>query len=165
MADEHGHEHEHAGDEVVDIPQAGGEAGDEVTSGNGDLTPDELEEPNKDDDEGLAHPAARALVTKLRKEAGDNRKKLRAAEDTADELRRELWNFRVSELGVLADPTDLPYDAALLDAPDDLAAAADELVARKPHLRATRITARAGQGEGQGDAGAVSLSDYLRRGA
>jgi hypothetical protein len=40
--------------------------------------------------------------------------------------------------GQLADPTDLEFDEDHLDDPDALAAAVDDLLARKPHLASRR---------------------------
>ena len=52
----------------------------------------------------------------------------------------------VRPAGKLADPTDLEFDEDHLDDPDALAAAVDDLLARKPHLASRRPTGEIGQG-------------------
>lgn len=154
-------EHDNDPGELVGTPQAD----DDTTRGNdtGRLEdPHNGDDDDSDDDPGELDPAAaRSLVTKLRKEAGDTRKKLRDAEARGEEYAAELWRYRVSETGLLADPDDLPYDPEALADPDRIKELAEDLVARKPHMRSTRITRRAGQGEGEETTG-VSLSSMLR---
>jgi hypothetical protein len=104
----------------------------------------------------------REYVTELRRESADRRTRLAAAETRADELAAALWTERVSALGLLADPADLPFDAAALDDTAAIRALADELLTARPHLRTRRITARAGQGEGQQPTDAVSLTGIMR---
>lgn len=121
--------------------------------------PDDELDPDDDDDE-----KGTQIVSTLRKEAGDYRRKLRDTETERDELRHELYRERVAALGVLADPDDLPYDEDALTDPARLRELADELVTAKPHLRSRRIRQRAGQGEGsEGDG--FSLAGALARGA
>lgn len=104
----------------------------------------------------------REYVTELRRESAEHRHRARDAEARADELAGQLWAERVGALGLLADATDLPYDAEALDDPDAIRAQVDELLERRPHLRTRRITARAGQGEGNGAADSVSLTGIMR---
>lgn len=68
-------------------------------------------------------------VTGLRNEAKGHREKGQAL---ATRLHTEL----VRQTGRLADPTELPFDAAHLDDPEALNAAVDELLSRKPHYAA-----------------------------
>ncbi|UCZ90443.1 hypothetical protein [Gordonia sp. WA4-43] len=96
---------------------------------------------------------ARSYVEKLRAENAEARVKAKAADDLAQRLHVEL----VRATGKLADPTDLGFDAAHLEDPEKLAAAVDELLAHKPHLKARRI----GGDVGQGQAGAVSSVSLL----
>ena len=49
--------------------------------------------------------------------------------------------------GRLADPTDLEFDEDHLDDPDALAAAIDDLLARKPHLASRKPVGDIGQGQ------------------
>lgn len=113
-------------------------------------------------DESEPDTFTREYVVELRREAASHRAKAHAAEERADTLARTLWVERVAALSLLADPTDLPYNADVLDNPDEIRRQAEELLAAKPHLRTRRITARAGQGErGHGDA-EVSLAGMLR---
>lgn len=160
--------------ELGGSPQAGGEAGDHTTSDNGgesledshndDERPDDEldgDEPAPDSDEtGDDEPA----VVRARQQAARYRRQLRDVESERDELAGALWLERVTALGTLADPTDLPFDADALHDPDRLRELVDELVTRKPHLRSRRIRARAGQGEGTHDGG-VNLAAMLARGA
>ncbi|MGX6397566.1 hypothetical protein [Rothia kristinae] len=107
------------------------------------------EDDTEDDAEGTPEGDTfpRAYVEKLRKEAADARVKAGRAE----ELAAALWEARVTSLGRLADPTDLPMPEGV--DPMDLeavAAAVDELLARKPHL-ASRVP--------RGDVGAGVVSE------
>jgi hypothetical protein len=52
----------------------------------------------------------------------------------------------VQATGKLADAEDLPYDAELLADEDKLTAAIDELIKRKPHLAARKVSGSVGQG-------------------
>lgn len=106
----------------------------------------------------------RSYVEKLRTEAADHRKRATDAETVLETVRGELFTARVSSLDLLADPTDLPFDPALLEDPDQLRAAVDQLLEEKPHLRTRRIRDRAGQGEPP-VAPPVSLAAILRGGA
>ena len=163
--------------DLVGTTQAGPAAGDEPTSGNDETAEkqlddstesDDLDDDPGDDDGGSPEsdetdePAA--PLARARRQAARYRRELRDVESERDELAAALWTERVAALGVLADPTDLPHDPDALHDPDRLRQLADELVARKPHLRSRRIRERAGQGEGEGT-GTVSLSGLLRRNA
>ncbi len=63
-------------------------------------------------------------------------------------LQQRLHGLLVGATGRLADPTDLPFDAAHLDDEAALATALDELLARKPHLATRRVAGDVGQGAG-----------------
>lgn len=160
--------------ELVGSPQAGDDAGDPATSDNetehledshnGDEpADDELpeDEPDPDGDETDDDEPA---VARARQQAARYRRQLRDVESERDELAEALWLERVTALGTLADPTDLPFDPDALRDPDRLRELADELVTAKPHLRSRRIRARAGQGEGTHEGG-VNLAAMLARGA
>lgn len=160
--------------EVVGTLQAGAAAGGEPTSGNDDnretqvegpTEPDELAgDPDDDDGDGSESDETAPALSRARSQAARYRRELRETEAERDELAGALWRERVAALGVLADPEDLPLDPEALHDPDRLRELADELVARKPHLRSRRIRERAGQGEGTGT-GAVSLASLLQRNA
>ena len=155
---------------LMGTAQTAAAAGDEPTSGNDELPetqvedptePDELDgDPDEDDGGNETAPA----LSRARNQAARYRRELRETEAERDELAGALWRERVAALGVLADPEDLPLDPEALHDPDRLRELADELVARKPHLRSRRIRERAGQGEGTGS-GAVSLASLLQRNA
>lgn len=163
-------------DAVVQTPQEQAAAGGTPTSGNPadpesqvedptDLA-DELDDdddPDDPDESDETGPATPALV-KARKQAAKYRTDLRAVEADRDELAQALWVERVTALGTLADPTDMPFDPEALHDPDRLRELVDELVTAKPHLRSRRVRQRAGQGEGS-TPGDVSLAAMLRRGA
>ena len=99
----------------------------------------------------------RAYVQQLRDENAKHRVKAKRADDLA----RELFTMRVAALGKLADPTDLPYDEALLDDRDALERAVDELVTVKPHLGDRRPRGDVDQGV-RDTVGQVSLTGMLR---
>lgn len=122
--------------EVVDTEDAATDAAQEHTE---DTEPDTF---------------PREYVENLRKENADYRTRAKTADDLAKRLHTEL----VRATGKLADPTDLPFDAAHLDDPDTLAAAVDALIEAKPHLKARKVTGNVGQGESGGSAGVDLLS-------
>ncbi len=99
----------------------------------------------------------RAYVEKLRSENADYRNRAKVADELAQRLHTEL----VRATGKLADPTDMAFDAAHLEDPDTLAAAIDDLVARKPHLKARRVVGAVGQGESGTNTG-VDLLGIMR---
>lgn len=158
---------------IVGSPQAGAAAGGSATSGNVEDDESPLEDPDNegtegddgdDSGEGDESDGDTPLVAKLRGQAAKYRRKLRDAETERDTLARELWTERVSSLELLADPTDLEFDAEALADSDKIRELADALLTRKPHLRSRKIRARAGQGEGSTE-GDVNLAALLRRGA
>ena len=104
-------------------------------------------------------PPEKSEVGKLRRESANYRTRLRESEQRADELARELVAARIRESGRLADPTDLDPDPALLE-DGALDAAIDDLIERKPHLKA-RSFGDVGQHERATPDG-VSLGSLLR---
>lgn len=104
-------------------------------------------------------PPEKSEVGKLRRESANYRTRLRESEQRADELARELVAARIRESGRLADPTDLDPDPALLE-DGALDAAIDDLIERKPHLKA-RSFGDVGQHE-RSTADGVSLGSLLR---
>ena len=104
-------------------------------------------------------PPEKSEVGKLRRESANYRTRLRESEQRADELARELVAARIRESGRLADPTDLEPDPALLE-DGALDAAIDDLIERKPHLKA-RSFGNVGQHE-RSTADGVSLGSLLR---
>lgn len=99
----------------------------------------------------------REYVEKLRKENAGYRDKAKRADDLA----QQLHLARVTATGRLADPTDLPYDEALLD-DEALSAAIEDLLGRKPHLASRRVVGDIGQGAGEPNAADVDLGGMLR---
>lgn len=97
----------------------------------------------------------RRIVEELRQENGKYRQK---ASGYAKRLHVEL----VRATGRLADPTDLPYDAAHLDDPEALVAAIDELLEAKPHLASRRPSGDIGMGVKGEKTAEFSLMDRLR---
>lgn len=100
------------------------------------------------------------VVRKLRDENGTTRARLRdtelrvdeltaraeTAESERDELAVRLHAELVRSTGRLTDPSDLEFDAEHLNDADKLAAAINELVNAKPHLKARKVSGDAGQG-------------------
>lgn len=76
-------------------------------------------------------------------------------------LREQLWRERVAATGLLIDPEAMPLDVDLIDDPDGIRAAATDLVARKPYLRANPTTSDVGQHDRPSDT-PFSLSAALR---
>ena len=127
---------------------------------------------SSDDYTGLSTPVNnepetfdREYVQKLRDEAAGHRVKAKRA----DALAASLVTATAALTGKLADPTDLPYDEALLDEDGyvdetKVQAAVDELVKRKPHLAARRPRGDVGQGA-RPEPDDTGLATLLRRGA
>lgn len=101
----------------------------------------------------------RDYVERLREEAATARVRARRA----DELERRLHVEAVRSTGRLADPSDAPFDVAHLDDPEALAAALDDLLARKPHLASRRPTGDVAQGARESEEQPLSLLGLLRR--
>ena len=118
----------------------------------------ETTETNDDEHQDDGKPFDREYVEKLRKESQGYRERAKTAESRVAELddaqtradgyARELFTARVTATGRLADPTDLPFNAELLDSPDALGQAVTDLLAAKPHL-ASRKPAWGDVGAGQ----------------
>ena len=100
----------------------------------------------------------RSYVEKLRRESAGYRERAQRGDTIAQRLHNEL----VRATGRLADPTDLAFDEAHLDAPDALAAAVDDLLARKPHLASRKPMGDIGQGATRTE-GTVDLAAILRQ--
>ena len=109
-------------------------------------------------DDAAAETFPRSYVEKLRGENARYRERAKNADAYAKQLHTEL----VRATGRLADPTDLEFADDHLDDPDALAAALDELLARKPHLASRRPAGEIGQGATP-SAGTVDLAAILRQ--
>lgn len=113
---------------------------------------DAVEEPAED-----ADTFPREYVERLRTESAGYRTR-------ANDLATELHALRVESLGLLADPEDLPYGPGL-DTLEAVEAAAEDLVARKPHLKARRIGGNIGQHQQSAGPATVSLMGMMRKNA
>lgn len=102
-------------------------------------------ETDEQTDESQTYPAD--VVRKLREENAKHRNRAKDAEARVEELSRALFAARVAATGKLADPTDLPFDADLLDDDTALNAAVDDLIAKRPHYAKRKITGDVGQGK------------------
>ena len=80
----------------------------------------------------------------------------------ADTYAQWLHIELVRATGKLADPSDMPFDETHLDDPEELTAAIDDLLARKPHLTSPRPTGDIGQGPLRSPA-TVDLAALLRQ--
>ena len=126
---------------------------------------DQEQQQQNDDGEHQGEKFDRPYVDKLRRESSGYRRRATESEQRAEQLARDLFTERVAAFGILADPSDLPFDAELVGDRDGLEQAVRDLVARKPHLRTRRVPA-VGIGQGQGTEGnAVSLAAMLRANA
>ncbi|WP_193045281.1 hypothetical protein [Mycolicibacterium baixiangningiae] len=125
-------------------------------SANTDSGSDVGESPNTDD-EPDAFP--RVYVERLRRESAGYRERAQRGDAYAQRLHTEM----VRATGRLADPTDLAFDETHLDDPDALAAAVDDLLARKPHLATRRPSGDIGQGAMSGATANVDLAALLRQ--
>ena len=84
----------------------------------------------------------RSYVEKLRKESAKYRDKAKRTEELEKRLHRSL----VAQDGRLADPDDLEFNPDHLDDPGALSDAIANLVAKKPGLRAQRLSGDIGAG-------------------
>lgn len=109
-------------------------------------------EPQEDEDTFPRH-----VVEKLRDENAKYRQRAARADDLAHRLHAAL----VTATGRLQDPEDLPFDEEHLDDPEALAAAVDDLLARKPHLASRKPIGNIGQGA-SASVGTVDLAGLLR---
>lgn len=138
-----------ATDETSDSAEIDGENAGQTEAGV-DATDTEID--------SSADTFGRAYVEKLRKESAGYRERAQRADDLAARLHTAL----VSATGRLADPTDLPFDAANLDDEQALTGAIDELLTRKPHLASRRPFGDVGQGNRGASSEPVNLADMLR---
>lgn len=84
----------------------------------------------------------RSYVEKLRKESAKYRDKAKRTE----ELEKRLHHALIAQDGRLADPDDLEFNPDHLDNPGALSDAIANLVAKKPGLRAQRLSGDIGAG-------------------
>lgn len=89
----------------------------------------------------------RAYVEDLRAESAKYRTDAKEAREALEPLQQRLFSVLVEKTGRLADPSDLAFNAALLD--EGLDAAIDALLATKPHLASRRVAGDVGQGAGE----------------
>lgn len=133
----HGHDDHAEGVRETDTPDedqgAGSQGHDDPNSDQGQ------DDPGSDEQDTFP----RAYVEKLRKENAGYREKAKRTEA----LEHRLHTALVAADGRLADPSDLPFDAAHLDDPDALAAAVTDLVKNKPGLKAQKFTGSIGAGD------------------
>lgn len=122
-------------------------------------TPAEVGAAEPDGGEDQPETFPRQYVEELRTENA----RYRTQAKTADGLAQRLHVALVAATGSLADPTDLPFDAEHIDDADKLAAAIDDLLERKPHLKSRRVVGDVGQGDRGKSAESVDLSAMLRQ--
>jgi len=123
------------------------------------VDPPEVVEPPAD-----ADTFPRDYVERLREESAGHRVAAKEAREALEPLQQRLFTALVQQSGRLADPTDLPFDATLLEDEGRLTAAIDALVARKPHLASRRVSGDVGQGAGT-PTDSFSLAGLLSQGA
>lgn len=90
----------------------------------------------------------RQYVEDLRAESAKHRTAAKEAQAALAPLQERLFGLLVAGTGRLADPTDLPFDPALLDEAK-MTEAIDALLERKPHLASRTVSGDIGQGGGQ----------------
>ena len=137
----------------VTAPDTESEAAEPQPSEAAHRVVSDAEEPDEN-----ADTFSRTYVEKLRRESAGYRERAAKGDAYAQRLHAEL----VRATGKLADPTDLAFDEEHLDDPDQLAAAIDDLLARKPHLASRRPTGEIGQGATP-SGGTVDLAAILRQ--
>lgn len=126
-------------------------------------TESEQDEQEQEQDDQEQEPAnfSRDYVEKLRKESARHRTSAREAAEALAPLQERLHGALVGATGRLADPSDLPFDAAHLEDEQALTAAIDTLLEAKPHLAPRRVSGDVGQGLGGPNTG-VDIGGMLR---
>lgn len=157
--DQHDQHDQHGGLPTEESGHSEADTGTDPGTGVGDATDGTPDAPADQPD-----TFTRDYVEQLRSENATHRSRSREAAERADALARQLWAERVAATNILADPSDLPFDADALEDMDRIQQLARQLVAEKPHLRSRKILQRVGQGEGSPVTG-VSLVDLLRASA
>lgn len=147
--------------EPADPPEPAGDDGPEPA--DPPEPADDDTEPAEDDTEPADDDEDSTPLKRARRDAAKYRRRLRDAEARLDEVQRELFAARVRATGRLADPSDMPFDPALLDDGDALTEAIDALTEAKPHLKA-RAFGDIGQREVDSRP-AVSIGSILRANA
>ena len=120
-------------------------------------TTEALEAPDDVEDTEQPDTFPRKVVEELRRESAKYRDRAKRADELAERLHRSL----VERTGRLADPADLPFDAAHLDDQEALDGAIEALLAEKPHLASRRPRGDVGQGA-RPEKDGVSLGSLLR---
>lgn len=131
---------------------------DDQTPQTDELVDDEPEQHDELVQHDEPETFGREYVQELRDEAKRRREELRDEQTETDRLRRALWEARVTATGRLTDPTDAPFDPDRLD---DVDAAVDALLARKPHLARRVPRGDVGQHDAE-PGGAFSLLSAMR---
>ena len=122
-----------------------------------DQTTEEETAPEVTEEQQEVETFDREYVTKLR----DENAKYRQRAGKADDLARRLHTALVAATGLLADPSDLPFDEDHLESPEALTEAVEALLEAKPHLRSRRPSGDIGQ-EVSESADNVNLAGMLR---
>ncbi|MGH3642538.1 MAG: hypothetical protein ACRDUX_26320 [Mycobacterium sp.] len=131
---------------------------DQAAEAPDDRPDDDTEVVDETDTEDAAETFPREYVEKLRGQNAKYRDRAKVADAYATRLHNEL----VKSTGRLADPTDLPFDAEHLDDAEALAAAIDDLLARKPHLASRKPSGDIGQGHRGGSSESFNLLGMLK---
>jgi hypothetical protein len=120
----------------------------------------DAEDVDQDDtlDDSAADTFPRSYVEKLRSQNARYRERGKQADLYAQRLHLEL----VRATGRLADPSDLEFDEDHLEDTDALAAAVDDLLAKKPHLASRKPVGDIGQGQRGAAAEPFSLLGLLK---
>lgn len=161
--DDHEQDEQTVPDDETTEDRDQGEQSSRLSTDRDDPEPGPDAEDEDEDHDGDTFP--RHYVKRLRERSAGYRARAKDAEARTAELERALFTERVRALDVLADPSDLPFDAALLDDPDALRSAADDLVARRPHYRRRGVAAGTGSHEETAAGTGVSLLGLMRGGA
>lgn len=145
--------------ETIEVPLTAEAAETPAEDEDAPESPEDTEAPEDGAEplpEGDTFP--RAYVEKLRRESAEYRVKAQRV----DEIGARLHEALVAADGRLASPSDLPYDAALLDDPAALEKAIADLLAAKPHLASRKPRGNIGMGAKKSTDEGASLGSILR---
>lgn len=132
--------------------------GDDEQQHGADTGDDEQPDRDHEDDDGETEQPGKGNA-----EAAKYRRQRNEARQLAEDYGRRLFTELVRSSGKLTDATDMPYSEELLENPEELAAAIDDLIEQKPHLKARQFQ-NIGQ-HGRAERPGVSLADILRNNA
>ena len=130
-----------------------------------ETTEQEQESSEQEQESSEQQSFSREYVEQLRDKSAGYRLRAKESEQRLEEVQRALFSERVQRLDLLVNPEELPYNPALLDSPEELTAAVEQLLESKPYLRKRKAGGDIGQHDQQSNGDGFSLLGALRANA